>query len=407
MAGMGLPAAGVVLVTDIGCSGLLDTLFETHALHGLHGRALTYAAGVKLARPEVQVIAVMGDGGMGIGGAHFLEACRRNLNMTLLVLNNFNFGMTGGQFSCTTPAHARVPSGFLNRLERPTDICAVGAAAGASFVRRSSVYAANLAEMLAEAIAFNGFSLVELWGPCTGRYTKRNPMKPQDLEERLKDLPAFSGPISSNLRPEYGEAYRATAALQKAPDVPGMKIDAVFSPVVGERREVVLLGAAGNRVLSAGTLLAHAAVLSGLQVTQKNDYDVTVMRGPSVSELILSPERIDFAGVHQPDLMVALSREGVSRRLDLFGKMGPGSRLVRAKDVEVPRSAPRALEVDFKAHGIRGSQRALACLFLIARTGDPITLEMLLHAAEKTLEGKVLEDFLDLMKRTAEIPVEF
>ena len=88
-----------VIVTDIGCSGLFDTFFNVHALHGIHGRALTYASGLKLANPDLNVIVTMGDGGLGIGGAHVLASCRRNIDITLIILNNFNFGMTGGQYS--------------------------------------------------------------------------------------------------------------------------------------------------------------------------------------------------------------------------------------------------------------------------------------------------------------------
>ena len=140
---MGLDGNQVVIVSDIGCSGLFDTFFNTHAFHGLHGRALTYAMGLKMARPDLKVIVTMGDGGLGIGGAHVLSTCRRNIDLTLLILNNFNYGMTGGQCSSTTPQEAVVGSGFLNQLEKPVDICQLAAAAGAAFVTRSSSYASG------------------------------------------------------------------------------------------------------------------------------------------------------------------------------------------------------------------------------------------------------------------------
>src|SRR5512134_1359967 len=87
----------VALVTDIGCQGLADQYFVTNAFHGLHGRSIAYASGIKLADPNLKVIVVMGDGGAGIGGAHLLSAARRNIGLTVLVLDNFNFGMTGGE----------------------------------------------------------------------------------------------------------------------------------------------------------------------------------------------------------------------------------------------------------------------------------------------------------------------
>ena len=96
----------MVIVSDIGCAGLSDQYFSTSAFHGLHGRSITYATGIKLARPELTVIVIMGDGGTGIGGAHLINAARRNVGITVLVFNNLNFGMTGGQHSTTTPEGA-------------------------------------------------------------------------------------------------------------------------------------------------------------------------------------------------------------------------------------------------------------------------------------------------------------
>lgn len=401
---LGLKPTDVVIVSDIGCSGLFDTFFATHAFHGLHGRALTYAAGIKLAQPQLKVIVVMGDGGIGIGGAHFLEACRRNLDLTLLVLNNFNFGMTGGQFSSTTPPAASVASGFLNRIERPLDICSIAAAAGAPFVARSSVYGRVLSKTLSDAMAFAGFSLVDIWGPCTGRYTRRNPMSPKNIEEAIRELPVFNGPVESNRRPEYGGQYLAQSALEKGLDLAGLRMEAVFPLPVERRREMVLLGVAGSRIITAGSLLAHAAVMAGMHATQKNDHDVTVMRGPSVSEIILATNPIDFTGVEHPDVIVAVSQEGISKRRDLFSQISSQGRIIAATDVEVPSCPGVTLPVDFESHGIRKSERALAALLLLARTNDPITADMLAAAMERTLSGKALEESRKLQQRVSTLP---
>ncbi|MBW1951268.1 MAG: 2-oxoacid:ferredoxin oxidoreductase subunit beta [Deltaproteobacteria bacterium] len=190
---MGLTGNQICMVSDIGCSGFFDVFFNTHALHGVHGRALTYAAGIKLCRPDLHVVVTMGDGGLGIGGAHVLAACRRNLDLTLLVLNNFNFGMTGGQFSVTTPAEATVGSGFLNKLEKPLDLASVASAAGAPYVCRCSTYQKDLPEILQRAIAYKGFSVVEIIGICPGRYTKRNKITPRSIAAQIETQGAQCG----------------------------------------------------------------------------------------------------------------------------------------------------------------------------------------------------------------------
>lgn len=401
---LGLHSHEIAMVSDIGCSGLFDTFFTTHALHGLHGRALTYAAGLKLARPDLKVVVTMGDGGIGIGGAHFLASCRRNLDLTLFILNNFNFGMTGGQFSCTTPADASVASGFLNTLETPMDICSVASAAGASFVARCSVYQKDLSRLLAEALAFEGFSVVDLWGVCTGRYSRRNPLTPDTIKKNIGKLPAFNGPVAANLRREYGACYRDACSASEGVRENWKGIEPTFSPPVRARREIVLLGAAGDRIISAASLLAHAAILGGMQVTQKNDYDITVMRGPSVSELILSPEPILFTGVEQPDVIVALACEGVMRKRELFAKMSPEGRVILAKGIEIPDTVARITEIDFKTHDLKRTERALAALALLARTQDPITLEMLDGALQSSIRGKALEAGIDVLARSSAIP---
>lgn len=395
---MGLAGTDICMVSDIGCSGLFDTFFHTHALHGLHGRALTYAAGLKLARPQLTVVVTMGDGGQGIGGAHLLAACRRNLDLTLLVLNNFNFGMTGGQYSATTPPEAEVGSGFLNRLERPLDIGGVARAAGAPYVVRCSAYRSDLPDIIERAVAFKGFSVLDIWGICPGRFSKRNRLTPKVIDEMLSRLPAIEGEVIENQRPEYGALYRQTAAKLN-PIPPPATVEPRFAPASRTREEVMMLGSAGQRIITAGEILCLAGLHAGLTTTQKNDYDITVLRGPSISELILSPEPIDFSGTSRPTLVVALGPEGVARRRKTLETLTAGSVVIQAAGVEIPPGPARTHRVDFKAQGIKPTDWALAALGVMAKLGLVIRPEMLEAALEARLSGENLAGALELVRR--------
>ena len=402
---MSLKGNEIAIVTDIGCSGLFDIFFHTHALHGLHGRALTYATGLKLARPELNVIVTMGDGGMGIGGAHFLSACRRNLDLTLLVLNNFNFGMTGGQFSVTTPPEAHVGSGFLNRVERPIDVCEVASAAGATYVRRCSSYDKDLAEEIERAIGHKGFSVVDMWGICTGRYSKRNRLTPRTIEESIAKLPPAEGSVERNVRKEYGEHYRRIAANQKLP-APLARIEAKFEPPEPGRTEVIMLGDAGQRILTAGDILCTAGLTAGLRVTEKSEYNITVLRGPSISEVILSPNKIGFTGITRPAVIVAIGQEGVNRRGHLFDRIGSNTLVIRARGIEIPPNKGQVRCVNFKEQKIKTQDWALASLTVLAKLNRVISLEMLRAAIKLRFGDPILTNVLNLVDRVEVVEVE-
>ena len=398
---MDLAGHQIAMVSDIGCSGLFDTFFNTHAMHGLHGRALTYAAGLKLGRPDLNVVVTMGDGGQGIGGAHLLAACRRNLNLTLLVLNNFNFGMTGGQFSATTPPDAQVGSGFLNLLERPLDICQTAQAAGAAYVTRCSAYRKDLAEEIQRAMEFEGFAVLDIWGVCPGRYTKRNRLTPKLIEEALAELPAMEGPVAENHRPEYGRHYRELTVNRK-PAAEPLKIDALYPPPQSGRREVVILGSAGQRVITAGEILCLSGLTAGLNTTQKNEYNITVLRGHSISELILSPRAIDFTGIKQPDVVLALAQEGVDRRKDMFGQLDNTALILQVDGVEVPGCKARIHSMDLKSRKIKKPDWALASLGVMADFNEIISVEMLAAALKIRFKGKTLDTALELIRQVRE-----
>jgi pyruvate/2-oxoacid:ferredoxin oxidoreductase beta subunit/Pyruvate/2-oxoacid:ferredoxin oxidoreductase gamma subunit len=395
---MNLDGNRIVMVSDIGCSGLFDTFFNTHALHGLHGRALTYAAGLKLARPELTVVVTMGDGGQGIGGAHLLAACRRNLDMTLLVLNNFNFGMTGGQYSATTPPDAEVGSGFLNRLERPLDVCSVARAAGAAYVVRCSTYRSDIADVIRKAVEFKGFSVVDIWGICPGRFSKRNRLTTKGIEEMLSRLTPFEGEVAENQRREFGTHYRELAAAQK-PVPPPPAVIAQFDPVSAERQEVILLGSAGQRIITAGEMLCLAGLQAGLNATQKNDYDITVLRGPSISEMILSPQAIDYTGISRPSVVIALGPEGVARRKKMFAGLDETCTVIQAVGVDIPACRARIHRVDLKGQGFKGTDWALASLGVLAQLGLVMRPQMLEAAIAARLKGDSQAGALEIVRK--------
>jgi pyruvate/2-oxoacid:ferredoxin oxidoreductase beta subunit len=395
---MDLAGDQIVMVSDIGCSGLFDTFFNTHALHGLHGRALTYAAGLKLARPELKVVVTMGDGGQGIGGAHLLAACRRNLDLTLLVLNNFNFGMTGGQYSATTPPGAQVGSAFLNQLERPLDICQVAQSAGAAYVTRCSGYGKDLAAEIQRAIEFEGFAVLDIWGVCPGRYTKKNRLTPKAIDAALAQLPAVEGIVAENARPEYGRHYRKlTGELKPAAEPP--RIEARFQPPSSQRQEVIILGSAGQRIITAGEILCLAGLTAGLNATQKNEYNITVLRGLSISELILSPTQIDYTGLEQPSVIIALGQEGVDRKKTIFDHLSSAVLVIQVAGVEIPTCSARVHRVDLKSLGVKKPDWALAALAVLAKLGKIISLPMLEAALAIRFKGKILESSLDLVRK--------
>ncbi|WP_457574656.1 2-oxoacid:ferredoxin oxidoreductase subunit beta [Desulfolithobacter sp.] len=180
----------VVLASGIGCSGRMPTYLDFNTLHTTHGRALTFATGVKLANPSLNVITIMGDGdATAIGGNHFIHAARRNLNLTAIIINNSIYGMTGGQYSPTTPFGSKSTTSIYGHIEHDFSIAELAVTAGASFVARSTVYHADLLDRLIEqAISKRGFAVVEVISNCHIQYGRRNKLGGAvDMLKRFKD----------------------------------------------------------------------------------------------------------------------------------------------------------------------------------------------------------------------------
>lgn len=193
---LGLKREETVVVGGIGCSSRAAGYVDVGTVHAIHGRALAFATGIKMARPDFTVIVVTGDGdGAAIGGNHLIHACRRNIDLTCILFNNQIYGMTGGQLSPTMELGNRATTAPYGQVEPPFDLCRLAEAAGASFVARGTAAQIRpLEKLIKQGIQHPGFAFIEAVVPCPTEYGKRN--KPASVVAMLDDEKARSVPKS-------------------------------------------------------------------------------------------------------------------------------------------------------------------------------------------------------------------
>ncbi len=172
----GLPLDKVAVISGIGCTGRAAGYIKLDTFHTTHGRAIPFATGLKLANPELNVVIFSGDGDLAsIGGNHLIHAARRNIDMTVICVNNFNYGMTGGQVAPTTPLNARTSTSPYGCTEIPFNLPYLVTAAGATYVARwTSMHVRRMENTFVEALLKPGFSFVEVISPCPTQYGRKN-----------------------------------------------------------------------------------------------------------------------------------------------------------------------------------------------------------------------------------------
>jgi 2-oxoglutarate ferredoxin oxidoreductase subunit beta len=173
---LGLDPDRVVIVSGIGCTGRVAGYLRLDSFHTTHGRAIPFATGLKMANPKLKVVVFSGDGDLiSIGGNHFIHAARRNVDMTVICVNNFNYAMTGGQVAPTTPLTAVSSTTPYGNFEHPFNLPELAASCGAVYVARWTVlHVRRLIRSMEEALAKRGFSFIEAISPCPTLYTRRN-----------------------------------------------------------------------------------------------------------------------------------------------------------------------------------------------------------------------------------------
>lgn len=205
---LGLKKNEVVLVSGIGCSSRVTGYLDFHTLHTIHGRALAFATGVKMGRPDLTVIAPMGDGdALAIGGNHFIHASRRNIDLTAIIMNNSIYGMTGGQYSPMTPFGMRATTATCGTIDHAFDLVELAKGAGASFVARTTTFhPKEMIKMFSEAIKHKGFSVVEVLSQCPTYYGRKNELgNAVDMMKSYKEGTVTVGSKKKEENPELIE----------------------------------------------------------------------------------------------------------------------------------------------------------------------------------------------------------
>ncbi len=375
----------LVVVTDIGCIGIIDKQFNAHTVHGLHGRSVALATGISmgLSDPKKKILVLLGDGGATIGLHHIIEAAHRNIDMTVIVHNNMLYGMTGGQPSGLTPCGFKTSTMPEGRPDSGMDLVKMVHGIGAAYARRI-IAAGDVTDALEEALRVRGFSLVEAVELCPSYGVKFNPGR------KLPEITEGAGLAPVLLRNESAEPFHPavrenTASLLKDVPVPAVE----FGHKLSGKVSIILAGSAGEGVQSTAELLAQAAISCGLHVTKKGSYPVTVGVGFSLAEVIFSTEEIHYTGITGIDAALVTSVEGRDKALARLEKMKSGTIYIDSA-LNAPRSDAEMVIKDYRAPLGARSASLLCAAHFVKRSGF-MPLEALLKALSSSRAGKAVD----------------
>ncbi len=343
----------VNITSDIGCVGLIDALFDSvHSLHTTHGRSTAFATGIELADSiladsALKNVVVIGDGGAMIGLLHLVNAAQLNVDVTVVLYNNFLFGMTGGQNSSFSPTNFVTATTPYGNIIPPIDLISLLEGANAGFLARKTATDTDLADTIAEAIAYPGFALVEVLELCTEYATRGNSIRGNKLAEVISGKVLEMGIISRKEdRVDFGSAYKSKFASLKREEFesPGGIVPRYENSLKKETR-LIIAGTAGERVQSSAYMLVEAAVLSGANATQKNDNPVTQGTGYSLSEVVLSRDEIFHTGIDTPDIVIVVSEDGLNEieSQGAFQRSNEKTLFIVDETLQIPQSNGKVL----------------------------------------------------------------
>ena len=355
----------VVLVTDIGCHGIIDKSFLTHTVHGLHGRSVALATGVSAAlnNPDKKVIVFIGDGGATIGMQHLIDAAHNGFNMTVVVHNNFLYGMTGGQPSEFTPYGFKTPTLPEGGKKTGYDICKlISAVDGVSYVCRIEGIS-DFSKQLAEAFSKKGFSLIEVMEICPSYGVKSNPgMKLSKVVESAGlTIKKFVDKEVENYKTEIKTEFKSLFSESDA-------IKTLFPTKLEKPIRLMFCGSAGEGVQAAAEFILKAGITSGLNGTKKGSYPVTVGVGFSAAEVILSSEEILYTGSPNPDVICVTSTDGLEYAKKTLATM-KGGKLFIDSSLQAPETKAEVIYFPFRERGGAKNSSIYSIFYLLMKTG--------------------------------------
>jgi 2-oxoglutarate ferredoxin oxidoreductase subunit beta len=402
-----LSVEDLLLVSGIGCSAWIPSPnFEADTLHTTHGRAVAFATGAKAGNPDRETVVLSGDGDLaGIGGNHLLHAARRNVDVTVVLVNNFTYGMTGGQVAPTTPHGSTTTTSPYGNPEDAIDISAVAKEAGAAFVARGATSRPHqLVETLKAGIEKEGFSLIEVYSQCPTVYGRRNELRsaPEMLEwmEEQIDAGEFEvGTLVDRDREEYVASMDDIAETARAEHDPE---DRQGAGRTGEDYMLRIAGEGGQGVVVAGTILGEGAALDGRNVFKTEEYGSRARGGVAHSDLIVADDEIHEAKVPEgdADVLVALTDEALADHRDVLAEDG-----VLFVDADLVENPPEgAIQVPFSELAREAGNERATNMALLGYLNERLGL-----ANEETLADSIranLDAMLDVNEAAFERGVE-
>lgn len=359
---LNIPVLDVIIVTDIGCHGIIDKNFKTHTVHGLHGRSVALAGGISksIDNPDKKIIVFIGDGGATIGMQHLIDAAHKNINLTVVIHNNMLYGMTGGQPSEFTPLGFKTPTLPDGSKSASLDICKLITVAGASYVSRI-MGIGNISEQLAEAISRKGFSLVEVMEVCPSYALKSNPgMKLKNVvDEAGLEIKVFIDKITEGYKTYINTSVKSLIESSAV-------IKQTYTSSIKHPLKIMISGSAGEGIQAAAELFAKAAISSGLSVTKKGSYPVTVGVGFSSSDIIISPEKILYTGSPNPDYLIITSMDGLEFAHSTINNMKFGTIIIDS-ELPLPKTDLKILRHDFRKFAGIKNAAIYSLLYLVVQ----------------------------------------